>query len=91
MSKEERIQLNKNKKVQHWQQVTLYLVAYDVIAVTLAYFLALLIRFDFHFSTVPLVYLQPWEYFAPIYAVISILAFWRLRLYNSIWRFASFK
>lgn len=91
MSTEERIQLNKKKKVQHWQQVTLYLVAYDVVAVTMAYFLALLIRFDFAFSRIPTVYFQPWAYFAPVYAIVCILVFWRLRLYNSIWRFASFK
>ncbi|MBR2541200.1 MAG: polysaccharide biosynthesis protein [Mogibacterium sp.] len=35
-------------------------------------------------------YLQPWEKFAPLYAVICIVVFWRLRLYRSIWRFASF-
>lgn len=91
MSNEERIQLNKKKKVQHWQKVTLYLVAYDVVAVTMAYFLALLIRFDFAFSRIPIVYFQPWAYFAPVYAIVCILVFWRLRLYNSIWRFASFK
>ena len=71
--------------------MALYLVVYDVIAVTLAYFLALLIRFDFQFTRIPVVYFQPWAYFAPFYAVISIVIFWRLRLYNSIWRFASFK
>ena len=92
MSKDERIKLNNlMKKVQHWQMVSFYLIAYDVIAVTLSYFLALLIRFDFQFSRIPTVYFQPWAYFAPVYAVIAIIVFWRLRLYNSIWRFASFK
>ena len=92
MSKDERLQLNRIlKKVQHWQMVSFYLVAYDVIAVTLSYFLALLIRFDFQFSRIPVVYFQPWAYFAPVYAIIAIIVFWRLRLYNSIWRFASFK
>ncbi|MBR0456985.1 MAG: polysaccharide biosynthesis protein [Firmicutes bacterium] len=71
--------------------VSFYLVAYDVVAVTLSYFLALLIRFDFQFSRIPTVYFQPWAYFAPVYAAIAIVVFWRLRLYNSIWRFASFK
>lgn len=79
------------KKVQHWQQISLYLIAYDAVAVTLSYFLALLMRFDFHFSMIPIIYLRAWEYFAPIYAVICILVFGRLRLYRSIWRFASFK
>ena len=92
MSKDERIKLNNlMKKVQHWQMVSFYLIAYDVIAVTLSYFLALLIRFDFQFSKIPTVYFQPWAYFAPVYAAIAIVVFWRLRLYNSIWRFASFK
>ena len=76
--------------LEHWMQVSLYLVVYDAVAVTLAYFLALLIRFDFQFSRIPLIYLQPWRYFAPIYAVLCILVFWRFRLYRSIWRFASF-
>ena len=38
-----------NKKrifgLEHWQMIVLYLVVYDIIAVTLAYFLALLLRF----------------------------------------------
>ena len=76
--------------LEHWMQVSAYLVIYDAAAVTLSYFLALLLRFDFRFSMIPLVYLQPWEYFAPLYAALCILVFWRLRLYRSIWRFASY-
>ena len=75
---------------EHWKLVSLYLVGYDLIAVTLAYFLALLIRFDFAVSRIPVIYLKPWALFAPFYAVICILVFWRARLYRSIWRFASF-
>lgn len=81
----------RNKKIMHWHLVSIYLVAYDFLAVTAAYFLALLIRFDFSFSRIPIIYLIPWEYFAPLYAVGCILIFWCCRLYNSIWRFASFK
>ena len=81
----------KSNKIMHWYLVSVYLVVYDFLAVTAAYFFALLIRFDFSFSKIPIVYLMTWEYFAPIYAVGSILIFWRCRLYNSIWRFASFK
>ena len=84
---------NDNKKLnslKHWQMVSMYLVIYDIFAVTAAYFLALLVRFDFAFTRIPIVYLQPWAYFAPLYAVICVLVFWRLRLYRSIWRFASF-
>ena len=83
-----------NKKgifgLEHWQVIAVYLALYDLIAVTLAYFLALLLRFDFAFSHIPIIYLQSWAVFAPFYAVICILVFWRARLYKSIWRFASF-
>ena len=84
---------NSKKRIfgfEHWQLVSLYLASYDLIAVTLAYFMALLLRFDFAYSRIPVIYLQPWALFAPFYAVICILVFWRARLYRSIWRFASF-
>ena len=91
MNCEDRIQLNRKRKVQHWQQVSIYLVSFDIVAVSFAYFLALLLRFDFNFSSIPWVYIQPWKCFSPAYAIICVLTFWRLRLYKSIWRFASFK
>ncbi len=79
------------KKMLHpWQRVALLLVLYDVIAVTFSYFAALLLRFDFRFSMVPKIYFDPWLKFAPIYAVVCAVVFWRLHLYKSIWRFASF-
>ena len=78
-------------KLEHWQQISLYLIVYDAAAVTLSYFLALLVRFDFHFSMIPLYYFEPWKCFSPFYAALCILVFWRLRLYRSIWRFASFR
>ncbi len=84
---------NDNRKlnsIKHWQLVSFYLVVYDILAVTASYFLALLVRFDFSFSRIPIIYLQPWLVFAPFYAAICVLVFWRLRLYRSIWRFASF-
>lgn len=76
--------------IEHWEQVSLFLAAYDAVAVTVSYFVALLLRFDFAFSMIPVVYLRAWELFAPFYVVICIAAFWRLRLYRSIWRFASY-
>lgn len=79
-----------NRRLRHWQLITLYLVAYDIVAVSLSYFLALMLRFDFEFSRIPYNYLHSWQLFAPFYAVICIFVFWRLRLYKSIWRFASF-
>ena len=76
--------------IEHWKLVALYLIVYDIVAVSLAYFVALMARFDFHFSAIPANYLNTWESFAPVYAVICVIVFWRFRLYRSIWRFASF-
>ena len=76
--------------LEHWQRISIYLVIYDLIAVTAAYFIALLLRFDFAFSHIPTIYFETWLNFAPIYAVVSIIIFWSFRLYRSIWRFASY-
>lgn len=80
----------RDRRLLHWQNVTFFLVVYDILAVTASYFFALLLRFDLRFSMIPISYLEAWIKFAPIYAIIAILVFWALRLYKSIWRFASF-
>lgn len=77
--------------INHAHIVAFYLVIYDLMAVTAAFFLALLLRFDLHFSSIPQHYLEPWMKFAPFYAVFCIIVFFGLRLYKSIWRFASMK
>lgn len=66
------------------------MMCYDVFAVTAAYFLALWFRFDCQYSMIPSEYLEAWLHFAPIYIVISVAVFWLLRLYQSVWKFASF-
>jgi drug/metabolite transporter (DMT)-like permease len=76
--------------LEHWHWVAVYLVLFDVAAVTFSYFCALWLRFDCQFSVIPEYYLLPWLYFTPIYVIISVVVFWALKLYQSIWRFASF-
>ena len=56
----------------------------------MAYFLALWFRFDCVFSRIPRDYLMAWRQFAPIYTLLCIVLFAIARLYNSLWRFASF-
>ena len=77
-------------RVLHWQIVSAILVLYDIAAVNLAYFLALWIRSDCKFSAIPVRFFAAWIHFAPIYTVICLLVFWRMRLYNTVWRFASY-
>ena len=74
----------------HAQVIALFLMVYDAVAVTGAFFLALLLRFDFRFSMIPSQYFIPWARFAPLYAVMCVAVFYVFRLYKSIWRFASY-
>ena len=39
--------------IEHWQVIKAMLVVYDVISIAAAYFIALLLRFDFHYSEIP--------------------------------------
>ncbi|MBP5249834.1 MAG: polysaccharide biosynthesis protein [Lachnospiraceae bacterium] len=66
------------------------LVGYDILAVSLAYFLALWLRFDCSFSSIPQDFLMSWQVFAPFYAFVCVVVFYSLRLYKVIWRFASY-
>ena len=73
----------------HWHKVVLCLIVYDILAMCGAYLFALWLRFDCNFSEIPGNYLHSWMLFSPIYALFSVMVFWLLRLYQSIWRFAS--
>lgn len=80
----------KQYRLEHWHMIALYLMIYDAIAVNCSYFFVLWLRFDGRFSMIPKEYLGAWTRFAPIYTVFCIAVFWFLRLYKSIWRFASY-
>ncbi len=81
----------KTHRIEHWHKVSILLALYDIVAVNAAYILALWFRFDCRHSMIPDVYLNAFVRFAPIYTVLCLLVFWCLKLYNSIWRFASFR
>lgn len=70
--------------------VTLLLMAYDFLAVVMGYFVALWIRFDCQFSEIEPLYFRTYSTTILFYAVFCIVVFYALRLYKSIWRFASY-
>lgn len=70
--------------------ITVGLIAYDVFAVCLSYFLALWLRFDCSFTQIPQHYMNTYSSFIGTYALFTVLVFWSVRLYRSIWRFASY-
>lgn len=88
-NKNDSVQFTK-KRIEHWQVVSIALAGYDAIAIILSFFLALWFRFDCRYSLIPKEYLGAYFKFIGIYVVFSLFVFLRLRLYNSIWRFASY-
>ena len=80
----------KIRRLEHWQVIAALLVAYDLFVINFSYFLALWLRFDCVVSRITRIYLQAWYHFIPIYTVFCMIVFVSLRLYKSLWRFASF-
>ena len=82
--------LKKKFHPEHWQIMAAYLMVYDMVAIAASYFFAMWIRFDCRFQSIPAEYLDAYFDTIWIYGVFCILVFWGLRLYKSIWRFASY-
>ena len=80
----------KHFRWERWKTFSVLLGIFDALAVNIAYFGALLVRFDFRYSQIPGEFLTPFFRFVPIYTVIAIVVFALLKLYRSIWRFASY-
>ena len=82
--------LRRRKRIEHWEVVTGILMVYDFMAICFSYLLALLVRFDFKFSLIESQYLQGCYKSVVFYAIFCVALFWFLKLYRSIWRFASY-
>jgi len=76
--------------VKHWQFVAFLLMAYDIFAIHAAYFIALWGRFDFLYSQIPHTFFSSYSRFITVYALFAVAVFWFFRLYNSVWRYASY-
>ena len=76
--------------LQHWHTISFLMAMYDIVAIHIAYFLALWGRFDFVFSKIPAEYIVPYKYTITAYALMSVIVLWQFRLYKVIWRFASY-
>lgn len=74
-----------------WLLLRLGLVAFDIIAVNAAYFLALLLRFyvNFEFNIWAERFVPAFFQFAPVYTVCCLVVFALLGLYNRLWKYAS--
>ena len=68
----------------------LWVLIFDVIAVNISYFMAIILRYYIRYQFVPEAtdFLKIFWRFAPIYTVISIAVFLLFRLYNGLWAYA---
>ena len=84
-----RIRIGRHK-IEHWQIISALMVVYDIVAIILAYFVALWLRFDGIYSAIPRQYLEPYTKVIVPVALVSLAIFFFFRMYNSMWRYASF-
>ena len=77
-------------RLEHWHKVAALLILFDLVVVNAAYLGALWVRFDCAYTTITPIYLETFRRFAPIYTALCLVVFGVMRLYKSIWRFASF-
>ena len=72
-----------------WVHRAILIMFVDALSVMSSYFLALLLRFDFIFSRIPVNYLEGYLWSMPYWILSTIVIFYICRLYHSIWRLAS--
>ena len=81
--------LENNNKGLLWIHKALLLAFADVLIILSSYLLALLLRFDFVYTSIPKMYIQGYLVAMPYWVVSSMVVFYICRLYHSIWRLAS--
>ena len=74
---------------QKWKHRALLLCFFDVLSILAAYFLALLLRFDFHFSEIYPVFVEGYLKSMALWCLVTVGVFYLCRLYHSIWSYAS--
>ena len=81
----------KNRSVfEDFHMVSMLLALYDIVMSAGAYLAALWTRFDCEYTQIPYDYLMAWLKFVPVYAAVCVFVFWLFKLYQSVWKFASF-
>ena len=76
--------------VPKWMRIAA-LVVYDIIAVGVSELLALMTRFEFSVDAIEPRYMEPAIKYAIINAITMIVVFYLLKLYTSLWEYASVK
>ena len=79
------------KRIRDWNKVIrqVFLMLLDVLSIGAALMVSLLLRFNLTFASVEPQYIENGLRMLPILAVFTIIVFFILRLYNSLWKFVS--
>ena len=68
---------------------TLVLVLCDVAIICMVSYLALLLRFDLHYSSIPEIYINYMLEYLPVHIFCTLIIFYFCRMYRILWRYAS--
>ena len=82
-------QQNKFKNNKKWVRNALVVMLGDIVATFFCFLMALLLRFDFSFNSIPEYYFKWYLYLTPIWCAFIVIIFYVTRLYHSIWSFVS--
>ena len=77
------------RKNPAWMEKVALLLVADVITIMCSFFGALLLRFDFTFSSIDPYYIQGYLRLIVPFCLVSVGVFYLFRLYHSIWSLAS--
>lgn len=97
MDKREEIKTGNGIKEQNhglarkkWIRNAIIVMLADIVTTYFAFFIALLLRFDFSFDKIEEDYIKYYLTLLPVWCFFVVLAFYIVRLYHSIWRFVGF-
>ena len=78
-----------NKLDMQWLRRAVIIGVLDAIFIASSFFVALWLRFEFHFSEIPREYLEGFLHTIGPWIIICIVVFALFQMYNSIWSFVS--
>ena len=79
----DKLQSNDNSK---WKRRVALIAVLDVLSILGVYFFALLLRHDFHFSTIDPLFVEGYIESIPLWCIATLAVFYICRLYHSVWR-----
>ncbi|MCQ2467822.1 MAG: polysaccharide biosynthesis protein, partial [Clostridia bacterium] len=79
-----------DRKLKQWEIVSFLFAIFDIVAIAFAFLIALWLRFDCNFSSIPEKYLQGYLFSIVPHIVITVALFVLFHLYNSVWKFAGY-